>query len=249
MTWRTNREKWNALNTDGTVGQREVRRYPLVLAALIAVAVFILPRNIQWRRFFKFVLYGSLVGWAWSFFIITYDPNISAWMYPPWWGLLGDFYGMPGLDFIFYPICGGLFGLLKMRLPQGNLSWEVDAVWLIIPMSIITGLTIHLDIAALSIGWCFGLLAIALMAVYIEKVDLIKFFLMGIIVVIMAAAWDIFLSSWTYYFPLNLPPHSSVWSPAPWAWNFKVPLSIMPWFSIAGWWFIWSLHEVVYERR
>ena len=71
MTWRTNREKWNALNTDGTVGQREVRRYPLVLAALIAVAVFILPRNIQWRRFFKFVLYGSLVGWGWSFFFIT----------------------------------------------------------------------------------------------------------------------------------------------------------------------------------
>jgi len=182
------------------------------------------------------VLVGSIVGWAWNYYTVIADPRISGWMYPPGWYLCGDFNGMVGLDILFYPICGGLFGLLKMVLPKGKACIEKrDIVVFMFVAALLYTLLLSAGAASITVAFVIPALFLA------KKVNRLNFILTGAIIIIMASLWDLFLPSWVYYFPDNTPHHSVIWSEK--YWIHGVPMAILPYFSISGWWFIYFLHE------
>ena len=244
-----NKEKWDKINTSGTITEKEGRRYLTALAVLAAaLAILYKYLNPNRNKFLRFTLMGMLFAYPWNYFTVLRDPDMSGWMYSPGWYLLGDYWGMPGLDFLFYPVCGVLFGLVLrffklMHYPRIYVSNYVAAAVMMV-VSIAFMLPLDMGTASITIAFVFPSIYYIMK---IEKVDVILFLSLMIFMIELAGGWDFFFRSWVYWFPNNVPHHSLIWDVRAWITynNVKVPVAIFPFFSIAGAFYIYSSHEAI----
>jgi hypothetical protein len=243
------------------------KMYPIILGVItLIVMVLIRPIKFQWR-FIVYLMAGSLFGWTWNWFTVIYDPLMPGWLYHPW-AILGWHYkGMVFEDFVFYTICGALFYLIRYYTPDIGVSkkcWKY--VVLAIQLAVIVLATFIFAAGGKSISLWFAIPGVFMLWLSRETWNLPRFFIVGMFVVLFGSNWDTIVttiipsipgfawaSEWVYiaFNDQGLPHHSTLWlayKTHRWAWVGNVPIEIMYWFNISGWWFIYGLASVICKK-
>lgn len=220
------------------------KRYAGVLAAisLITIALLYKLKNVQWKHFFLYVVLGTVFGETWQIYTSYADPTWPGWWYAP--GKVFGYIGKVSIeDILFYPICGAFFFCIKRVLPKIELKHNdiFNVVALIFTIIAIQFFTMYGANGGLSIIVWFALPGLAMFLFNIYELNFVNYSLTGIFIVSFASIWDLFVKDWIYI--TNSFQHSKLWISEPWAWIGNSPIEITPWFSVAGWIFIYNLDE------
>lgn len=220
------------------------KRYAGILASISIMTIAFMYRlkNIQWKQFFVYMLIGTILGETWQIYTSHADPTWPGWWYAP--GKVLGYIGKVSIeDILFYPICGAFFFCIKRILPKVKL-WHNDIfnVITLILFLIVTGFFVVVGNAGgLSIIAWFALPGLVLLVFNMHILNFVNFISTGIFIVGFASVWDLLIKDWLYV-TSNF-QHSNLWINASWAWIGNSPIEITPWFSIAGWVFIYNLDE------
>ena len=227
------------------------KRYAVILIILAAITSYLfvkLRKRFIISDFIIYMIIGTIFGESWQIFISYYD---ASW--PGWWYAPGKVFGYIGKvsyeDIVFYPICGGLFYFIKLSIPKinikNNFQYNNILLWFLIVFSFIC-----LSVVAIggkSIFWWFMAPGLAMYFFNRYQTDFINYLITGMFIITMATIWDLFIRDWIYI--TDGFQHSSLWLSNSWAWIGKSPVEITPWFSIAGWVFIYQLAETIERLR
>ena len=240
------------------------KMYPIILG-ILAFLVAYLYRPIRKKLGVRFILYialGSVVGWTWNWFTVVYGPNFPGWLYHPWSVLFSN-RGMVFEDFIFYPLCGALFYLVRYHVPDIGVSKEVyKNITLTLMIALIIILTCVFGPGGRSISCWFAFPGFFMLWLTRKDLNLPRFFIVGMFVVLFGSNWDTLVttiipsipglswaSEWVYisFDAQGTAHHSTLWlsyGTHRWAWVGNVPVEIMYWFNISGWWFIYGMAQI-----
>ncbi len=264
-------------NTDSTVGEPKgvfqnilAKMYPIILIILTIIVTYLIkPLKSKINlRFVIYILVGAFFGWSWNWFTVIFDPSMPGWAYHPW-AIIGIKYGKMVLeDFIFYILCGALFYLVRYYTPNIGTSKESSKY---IVLSCQIALTLFasyiFNVGGQSISLWFTIPGILMLWLTRDSWNLPRFFIVGMFVVLMGSNWDTiattiipsipgyaWASEWFYisFDTQGIAHHSTLWlsyADHRWAWVGNVPIEIMYWFNISGWWFIYGLAQVCENWR
>lgn len=237
--------------------------YPIIILILSAITIPLLiskRSKMKFKVFLPHMIIGSICGWSWGIFLEKYDPLFPGWLFHPW-SIVGPEWILTIEDWLFYPVCGAffylLFNLLKNR--QTSPEWS-KWVFQIFHISITLFFIYFTSVAGRSIALQFALISIPLFFYTWDQWDTLHYLKLFLFIVLFAAIWDwaavswiadipgfSWASQWIYLtFDSNgIPHHSSVflsYENHKWAWIFRNPIEITPWFGIAGAMFTYSLN-------
>ena len=216
-------------------------------------------------RFLIYICVGAVFGWSWNWFMCHFD-SIPAWIYHPW-AFSGIKFGEMILeDFLFYPICGALFFLVRAIVPNFGVSSHRNKLitwWALVGAGIISWYVF--STAGQSITLWFLTPGLGMLILSWRRWNLPRFFICGSFIVILSSVWDIgvnlitpqlpglsWASQWLYNSISAIRPHSQVFlshTAHPWAWIEAIPIEILPWFAIGGWVFIYSLAQLIHDKK
>lgn len=248
------------------------KSYIIVLAGLFVLDLFLitkLKKKFTWRQFALVVGIGTIIGYAYGLFMGHYDDGFPGWLFHPWmitgvaysWWLIFE-------DIIFYPICGTLFYMIILAMPNDKKQHNV--LFVAIPMCYMlmtAWIYIFFD------GWgakilpiVFGIPAILCYLIAYDKIQPVKFLLCSLIFVPFAIIWDFYgvyamhiipglewCEQWSYivFDKSGGYIHSKLlyedYATHRWAWIFHAPLAVTPLFSVYGTFFIYSLVEAIHK--
>jgi hypothetical protein len=237
--------------------------YPIIvlLITIITVSSMYFKRSkINFKVFVPHMLIGSLCGWFWGIFMEKYDPVFPGWLFHPW-SVVGPEWILTLEDWLFYPICGAFFYVIFSIVKNKETSPEWSK-WLfqLFHIAVTMFYLYFTGIAGKSIALQFAIVSIPLFFYAWDKWDTLHYLKLFSFIVIFAALWDwaavtwitkipgfAWASQWIYLtFDSNgIPHHSSVflsYSEHRWAWIFRNPIEITPWFGIGGAMFTYSLN-------
>jgi hypothetical protein len=227
------------------------KRYAVIESILLLITAYMIikMKNIIWDKFFLCILIGTIFGETWQTYISYADQS-----WPGWWYAPGKVFGYIGKvsfeDILFYPICGTFFICIKELIPKFEFKYnEKLNYFAIVFILIFTWLVMLISsMGGVSIGLWFAIPGIILMALNLKKIDFGNFILTGLFIVVFASLWDLCIKDWIYIDHATM-QHSNLWLNQSWAWIKNSPLEITPWFSIAGWIFIYNLSEIMNIKK
>lgn len=227
------------------------RKYRFVLLAIAITAISLMIANfkeIKWKVVCAFVGICSVFGYAWGFWVLSYDPEIPCWYFLPL-TIMGEFF-FAYEDWLFYPLCSFLFAMLMVAFPPKKRDdrksfWFVFFIYLgiLIP-------SLFLDFCSMSIGLMFGTSSLGLMLLLKKSWDMRNFMIIFSIMFLMASIWDVGSSTvkpmlfdvfpqWVYisFDEAGNHYHSKAladYGKYKWAWIGHSPIAITPFFGITG---------------
>jgi hypothetical protein len=241
------------------------KAYPIILGVMFITALVWLRKvkdSLNWKAFIVYLIIGAVFGWSWTMVMTFYDPHMPGWMYHPW-AIIGLEWGVTIEDIFFYLLCGALFYVIRSFIPNIGSNDNPCKVLVLISFWILAALSIiFFNKGGLSITIWFLFPGALLFMLAYREINIPRFMIVGVIIVIFASVWDImavtiipsikgysWASQWIYitWDAQGIPTHSKLWldyTTHRWAWIGNSPIEITPWFSICGWIFIYSLAQV-----
>lgn len=243
----------------------------IVFITLIVTVIAIIKNKekMRWDVFIPHMIIGSFCGWCWGIYMEKFDPNYPGWLFHPW-AIIGPEWLMTLEDWLFYPVFGSLFYLI-FRIVKSSVKPYIKVAGRLIPTIPLRwafqlfhiGITLFFiyfsEEAGKSIAFQFALPAIVFFFYTFDRWDIVHYTKLFLFIVVFASVWDWVAVSWITYIPgfswasqwvyvsfnaMGVAHHSSVflnYTEYPWAWVFKNPIEITPWFGIAGAMFTYSL--------
>jgi hypothetical protein len=243
------------------------KMYPIILSILAFLIIYFYKHIKLNSRFIVYIFVGSLFGWTWNWFTVIYDSNYPGWLYHPWSVIFSN-RGMVFEDFLFYPLCGALFYLVRYHIPDiGASKNSFKNIVLIVQFIIIVLLTYLFNSGGRSISLWFAIPGTLMLWITKDSWNLPRYFIVGMFVVLFGSNWDMIVttiipsipglawaSEWVYisFDAQGVAHHSTLWldySTHRWSWVGNIPIEIMYWFNISGWWFIYGLAQICEIKR
>lgn len=247
----------------GLVQNIFARMYIIVLAVMAGIVLKYGKGFFKYKWFLLYMVIGSVAGWTWNLFI-TYSSKLPGWFYHPWSVVAGN-KGMVLEDWLFYPICGALFYVVRNAIPNigvwsmtsKNITIGVLYLLMIFATSIFT-------IGGQSISIWFAIPGLIMLFLNRYTLNLGRFFVVGLIIVALGQQWDMITTNiipsitgwewsaeWSYVYvdAGGISHHSALWLDKKWSWIGNIPIEIMYWFNISGWIFIYGVGEVIDNIR
>lgn len=287
--FKTNRSYWEELKAKGWLysllkdgaprgpGQRLLAfLYPLILVgmAIFTVAMFLrLPRQ-KWklRTLIPCLIFSTVLGWSWGAWMIHADPTFPGWLFPSW-AVTGKEFVLSLEDLVFYPLCTIFFYLVFRKVSLPGEPWTSDrghfavlAVYGIMSVFFL----LFTSTAGRSEALMFAIPGMIMYALARDRIDIRKFLVFQVFVVLFAGIWDLAAVSWIHRIPgfawasdwayitfdANGGYHHSKifldYGTHRWAWIYDNPIEITPWLGIVGGIFnygLFSFGDKIFARK
>lgn len=268
---KTNRDYWEELKRRGwlhsvtkdgepsTPGQKVIAlAYPIVLVLMALITTVIgatLPRE-RWRvkTLVPCLILSTLVGWGWGAWMVKADPTFPGWLFPPW-AATGKELVLSLEDLIFYPLCALFFYVVYRRIGFRGpaVTSRAGQAAVLVTYGLLSAFFLIFTATAGRSEACLFAMPGMLMFWYARgRIDLRKFVVFQVFVILFAGIWDWAAVSWLHYIPgfawaqdwvyitfdkAGNYHHSNIfldYGEHRWAWIFDNPIEITPWLGIAG---------------
>lgn len=229
--------------------------YAYTLGALAALTFWLASKiKIEWKIFIPHMLIGSICGWMWGIYLLTFDKNIGAWCFHPG-TILGPVWLQTLEDWLFYPLCGAFFYCVFVIAKRFDIVLNSEFKYKISILTFNIFCTLFFlyfgAITGKSIACAFAVPAIVILIWQWDNWNALHYLIVNAFVTVFASLWDIIVVNFVnaqhwYYVTFSydgIASHSNVFIPwsKSWAWIFQNPIEITPWFGIAGGMFTYSL--------
>lgn len=229
--------------------------YPIALIVIWVIAIIgaIKLRKIwKWKVFAIVFTLCSITGWLWGIYIEKYDPEFPGWLFLPW-SICNLEFLLTLEDWLFYPACTFLFYYIFRAIKEDrNNKNENLKIWTSIIHILITCFFCYFTaICGKSLAIQCAIPAIVLFFYAWDYWDIRHYFKFMGLVLVFEILWDYLAVSWLSYIPgmawasqwvyitFDIDGnylHSKVfldYAKYPWAWIFKNPIEITPWFGLS----------------
>jgi hypothetical protein len=237
--------------------------YPiaLIIIALVTVVGCILLRSRwNWRIFLPIQILCSITGWFWGIYIQIYDPDFPGWIFLPW-SISNVQFILTLEDWLFYPLCTFLFYFL-FRLISKSSKLSNDSTKLSLQIFHIATTCFFCyfsSICGKSLSYQCAIPAIVLFFYIWDRWDVRHYLKFMALILFIEIMWDFIAVSWLSYIPgmawashwvyiifdaQNNYAHSRVfldYGTHRWAWIFKNPIEITPWFALSVGMYFYSM--------
>lgn len=241
--------------------------YPIMLVFISLVSIIgTVKSKWNWKIFFPIFLICTISGWFWGIYIETYDPNFPGWLFLPW-SITNIEFILTLEDWLFYPVCTLLFFFvfvsIKRTANDSKFSHKLICQFFHIVLTFF--FCYFSAVCGQSLCYQCAIPAIILFFYAWDNWNVKHYLKFISLLVIFEIFWDYFAVSWLSYIPgmswasqwvyitfdvQNNYLHSSVfldYSKFKWAWIFKNPIEITPWFGIAVCMYFYALY-ISYEK-
>lgn len=236
--------------------------YPIVLIFILIVAIIgaIRFRKIwNWKIFTIVFSLCSVTGWMWGIYIQKFDPNFPGWLFLPW-SVSNIEFILSFEDWLFYPFCTFLFYSFFRWIKESSFKDDNLKICVTISHILITCFFCYFSsICGISLALQCAIPAILLFFYAWDRWDVKHYLKFIFIVLLFEIIWDFIAVSWISYI------HGMAWASQwvyigfdangnyihskvfidygkyPWAWVFKSPIEITPWFGLSVGMYFYSI--------
>lgn len=237
--------------------------YPITLVVITLVSVIgcvRLKSKWNWQVFLPVLALCSVTGWLWGSYIQKYDPDFPGWLFLPW-SITNVQFILTLEDWLFYPLCTFLFYFIIRKISESQ-KVSTDSQKLLIQsfhIAIVCFFCYFSSVCGRSLSYQCAIPAIILFFYIWDRWDIRHYLKFMATVVIFEIMWDYIAVSWLSYIPgmawasnwvyiifdpRNDYMHSKVfldYGTHRWAWIFKNPIEITPWFAISVGMYFYSM--------
>ncbi len=222
-----------------------------ILGVITLLALNRLYDTLKSKAYWYTVGICTFLGWGWNLLIVNFDPVYNAWWYRSQ-SILGiHILNVPLEDWLFYPICGKLFLCVMVLIPRRMKPTKYNAVHACVSFSFlfVSMVFYFFDVCGISLVLFFGVIAFFAF----NELKYFDFRHWGICMIIFHAfsgIWDFFFQQWHYISEINGQVfHSAVFHDYPIGWIGHVPMSIFPYFTLAGCMMIYSIFYKLWDKE
>ena len=238
----------------------------LIIAQITSVGAWKVKTRWNWKIFLPVFAICTITGWFWGIYIEKYDPGFPGWLFLPW-SITNIEFILTLEDWLFYPLCTCLFYFIFLALKKSEKK-PSDAQKISLQIFHITAACFFCYFTGpcgKSLSYQCAIPGIILFFYIWDRWDVRHYLKFMTVILLIEILWDYFAVSWLSYLPgmawasqwvyiafdqHNNYIHSRVfldYGTHKWAWIFKNPIEITPWFAISVGMYFYSM-TVAYTK-
>jgi hypothetical protein len=202
------------------------------------------------KIFFQVMIVCTPLGWMWNWWHYK-SSMIPAWEFTPFNTLGILIFGIPLVDWIFYPITGGFFATMvlfdltgkkhniNIEMAKSTKSKKLSLILLTIWMSFF-GVLIFGKSGTMT-AVCYGIPSVFFLLYVFENINVYHFMRIGFIVIPTNFCWEIWATPITKQWYYN--KDSFCFNTDFWFWG--IPIEMTPYLGLMAWPFIYGIVETI----